>query len=340
MRYPDHGGDIAWAERTFGHPKSEWVDLSTGISPWSWPVPSIPTDIWRSLPPSCDVLHQCAAKYFGCDEQMLCAISGSQYFISSIPRLQIKARVCLPKVAYSEHEKNWAAHGHDVSHYESVDELIECLTHSETDYAVIVNPNNPSTEFISADQIDSCVNAIEKNNHNCTLIIDEAFIDTYPQGSYVERLQSNNVIILRSIGKFFGLAGVRLGFVIGMPSTIESLSSLSAPWSVNHPSIYIGERALNDIAWVNSQRARIAASASELSALLSGRYTCVKSAGLFVSVFDRYSSLEKEFSCFAEEGKIFLRLIALNNGKGILRFGLPGAAFDYVKTFIEQMETR
>jgi cobalamin biosynthesis protein CobC len=123
LSLPEHGGDLVWAAKTFNRPVAEWLDLSTAISPWMYPIPSVPDTVWQRLPYNQGGLLQAAAQYYQCDPQHLIPVSGSQAAITHIPTLLSRSSVAIPEVAYREHEYSWRKAGHSVCCYRSLEHL-------------------------------------------------------------------------------------------------------------------------------------------------------------------------------------------------------------------------
>ena len=102
------------------------------------------------------------------------------------------------------------------------------------------------------------------------LVIDEAFMDVAPAGSSLAPdVASGNVIVLRSFGKFFGLAGLRLGFVLAAPPLGKKIAAALGPWAVSGPAIAVGTQALADTPWIERTRARLDKSTQRLDAMLA-----------------------------------------------------------------------
>ena len=203
-----HGGDLSEASEVFGIPKDQWIDLSTGISPWSWPVPEVPESVWRALPDACDGLEEAAANYYGCDPGVLLAVPGSQYALQHIPFHIDRGRVAIPARGYAEHRAAWLNAGHEVVDYKNAEQLAQLAAGHEVQHAVVINPNNPTGEMVGSQQLM----AMQQQLHSVGgwMIVDEAFVDALPGNSLVSECPQSGLVVLRSVGKFFGLAGLRL----------------------------------------------------------------------------------------------------------------------------------
>lgn len=337
---PEHGGNLSWASQAFNREPSDWIDLSTGISPWAWNVPTIPDRIWRDLPGSDKHLLQSAAKYFGCSENQLFPAPGSQYFVTQLPKCLAPGSVAIPKVGYQEHRIAWLQAGHDVKFYENIAALDLLVETKTVNYIVVINPNNPSAEMVERKHLLALAERInnysQERNQDSALVVDEAFIDLWPKCSLAPNCHNDNILVLRSMGKYFGLAGIRLGFLLASPKWRSKLSSLNITWQINHPAMYIGALALDDLEWVNMQRQRILDQSNIMHQMLRERYQSVRSVGLFLSVFGKKTSLFDDFLRLAQQG-ILTRFVDLDGDQAMLRFGLPGAHFNDVRNRILEL---
>jgi cobalamin biosynthetic protein CobC len=166
------------------------------------------------------------------------------------------------------------------------------------------------------------------------LVIDEAFMDVGPaDASLGGEIARRNIVVLRSFGKFFGLAGLRLGFALAKPEIAARLAGALGPWAVSGPAVMIGQRALADIAWVNAMRERLEQEARRLDAALAGgRIEVVGGTSLFRLV--RTSAADRLFHHLGRAG-IWVRRFPEH--QAWLRFGLPGTerAWDRLLTAVE-----
>lgn len=309
-----HGGRLRAAAQRYGIAEANWLDLSTGIAPWSWPVPEIPSEVWARLPEANDGLISAAADYYGIPAGSLVALPGSQFAIRELPRLFTAVTVAVPAVGYTEHAESWRAAGHRLWFYDNLDGLEASL--ANIDCAVVLDPNNPSGERAAPGQIERLASALGEGR----LIVDAAFADC--AGGLSFDPSDCGVIALRSAGKFFGLAGIRLGFAYGHASCIKALGNLVEPWGVSHPARWIGRQALADCAWQVSQRERIRETGVWLQALLADVFPAqsIASAGLFMTVFFADSvSAPAAHEALALQGV----LTRLGDNGSWLRFGLP-----------------
>ncbi|TDJ68075.1 MAG: threonine-phosphate decarboxylase [Proteobacteria bacterium] len=339
-----HGGNLRDAEKAFGIKPDDWLDLSTGINPNPWPVPQVPIQVWSRLPNESDGLCQAAKNYYGCNS--LLPIPGSQFAIQTLPMLfPATSKVAIPAIGYEEHRAAWHRAGHTIFAYadHELDKLDEKIRAHDLDFVVVINPNNPSCDVISRQKLKSWLLCLKDNGGY--LIIDEAFIDGTPELSMTDALSCENLIILRSLGKFFGLAGMRLGFVLAGADIRNQLGRYLGPWAVNTPARWIGERALSDKSWQHETRIGLPIESQRLFDYLRARFSIepitIKSTPLFVSVKLDKSIANELYVSLARRG-VLVRHIAAN-GQDYIRVGLlknrqQWARFDFaVRTAIEKL---
>ena len=223
-----HGGDLSAAAQHWSIPEDQWLDLSTAISPFSYPLPSPPQEIWQRLPYISNELIQAAQNYYQCGSVL--PVAGTQQAIELLPQVLSGDVVAVPRIGYSEHEKQWRLVNREIIYYENLEELKKFISDRRVDIAVVINPNNPTGTLYPREQLIDIANDLSKKKGY--LIIDEAFIDTQPNLSLAMNIPSNT-IILRSIGKFFGLAGIRVGFVITNLSIINVLQEKAGLWRIS-----------------------------------------------------------------------------------------------------------
>jgi len=239
----EHGGKLIQASHRYDIPINEWLDLSTGLNPRPWPARLVPIDTWSHLPDDDDGLIQAAQDYYS-GEHIL-PVAGSQAAIQSLPRLRkLSSRIAILNPAYAEHAHAWQTNGYPVTPVSSseIDQAVE-----QHDVILLVNPNNPTGECFSLAQ---CLDWHQRlQQRGGWLIVDEAFIDSTPEQSLIAYSHLPGLIILRSLGKFFGLAGARVGFVFAEQTLLKKLADLLGPWPVSGPSRCIAKLALHDKPW-------------------------------------------------------------------------------------------
>ena len=314
---PPHGGDLSAADARFGTPPAGWLDLSTGINPFGYPNLAQDPEAFRRLPTAAEgkAFEDAARAYYGVpDEAGLVAVPGTQAALQVTPSLRPASVVAILSPTYSEHGKTWRAVGHEVTDTASFDAL------EGADVAVLVNPNNPDGARSEPAQIVAL--AEEVTSRGGWVIVDEAFADTEDGLSVVPDAGRDGIIILRSMGKFFGLAGLRLGCVIGTPDFTDQLRERLGPWAIGGGALEIGARALSDADWIEGMRSRLSQASEELgSILLDAGLTVIGGTDLFtLAETDRASEL---YETLGRQG-ILVR--AFPDDPTWLRFGLPGEA--------------
>ena len=317
-----HGGDLTSASGKFGIPKAQWIDLSTGISPWSWPVPEVPEQVWQSLPDTGDGLEQAAAEYYGCDENVVLPVSGSQEGLQKIPALLERGAVAIPVRGYQEHRLAWFNAGHEIVYYRSAEQLQQLVVSGQVKHVVVINPNNPTGQMITSHLLIDLQRQLQEKGG--WLLVDEAFMDVQPEYSLVSECPKSDLIILRSLGKFFGLAGLRLGFVIAPLQLLKPLVGQLPPWNVSSPARWVGKQALADMIWHNTQRERLKVESDEWLRQLEKNFPMLQLCGspLFVSGTGEAGLCETIYSELAQQG-VLVRLFDAMDGQRMIRFGLP-----------------
>ncbi|MDP1607129.1 MAG: threonine-phosphate decarboxylase CobD [Rhodocyclaceae bacterium] len=309
----EHGGRLREAARRWAIPRADWLDLSTGIAPWSYPVPPLPTEVWQRLPEEEDGLEAAARDYYGTGQ--LLALPGSQWAIGALPKLLPRGRVAIPEPIYAEHPAAWRACGHTLVGW-----------HEAADYAVLCNPNNPTGQCFRRTDL------LERARTLRLLVIDEAFIDVEPEASLIGHA-ADNIVVLRSLGKFFGLAGARVGFALGAPELLARLAEALGPWAVGHPARWAARHALADVAWQAAQRERLQSAAPRLDALLR-KVGFGETAG---TALFRYAATARAAELHEHLARRAI-LVRRFDQPAALRFGLPGTAPEWQRLAVALKE--
>ncbi|MCK4152053.1 threonine-phosphate decarboxylase CobD [Ralstonia pseudosolanacearum] len=321
-----HGGNLAAARARHGEPSGGWVDLSTGINPHGYPVPPIPPEAWLRLPED-DGLEAAAASHYGvASADAVLAVAGSQAAIRALPLLLPRGRVGIARIGYSEYAPAFARAGHDVVLLDERDFLDATLPDALT-HLVIVNPNNPTARCLPAATLRDWHARLSARGG--TLIVDEAFIETLDAPPSLAPLAgAPGLIVLRSIGKFYGLAGARIGFVLGPPACLAALREALGHWTVNGPARAVVRAALADTAWQSATRARLRAEGARLSARLARHGLPNASTPLFAWV--PTPDAAALHAALARQG-LWTRLFDVPGTPPVqgLRLGLPPDAFGW-----------
>lgn len=316
----NHGGQLRAASRQFGIPVADWLDVSTGISPWAYPLPPVPPECWQRLPESDDGLLEVAAAYYG--SPYLLPVSGSQEAIKRLPHgFPRHQRVGIISPAYHSHYHAWQAAGHQVQEI-ALDTVEAYLV--QLDVLVVVNPTNPTAHTYSPATLRYWQQTLAQ--HGGYLVVDEAFMDVTPTHSLITPEPQRGLVVLRSLGKFFGLAGVRLGFVWAETAHLQALAALQGDWAVSHPARWAGQQALADQAWQQQQRGRLVQAGERLHGLLQSYYgDVVQSTPLFSYLPTPHAAAIHH--ALAAQG-ILTRLFT---EPAALRIGLPATETDWLR---------
>ncbi|CAB3790489.1 threonine-phosphate decarboxylase CobD [Pararobbsia alpina] len=325
-----HGGNLDEAIQRHGIAREHWLDLSTGINPNGYPVPPIDPQAWLRLPDDHDDLEAVAAAHYGCENAL--ALAGTQAAIRMLPLLLARGTVGISTLTYGEYAPAFEHAGFPVERFVSgplADATVcKSLAQSEAThlmagqrlpghwrYLVIVNPNNPTAEvFDPATLLDWHSQLAARGG---CLIVDEAFADATPASSIAFASGRAGLVVLRSVGKFFGLAGARVGFLLAQSTLIDAARRLSGPWTVTGPARAVVRAALLDTAWQQATRAQLPLAAERLARLLEAHDLCVFRTALFAWVPHPHAAELHE--ALAKTGiwvRYFDRIPSL-------RFGLP-----------------
>ncbi len=317
MAAVDHGGSLARARALFPQAPEPFVDLSTGINPHSYPLFDLPATALLRLPEQ-ERLHDlrtvAAAAYGAPSPQEVIAAPGTQILLPLVARLVKPCRVAVLSPTYDEHARAAAIAGHGVQEVRDFDEL------ANADLAVVVNPNNPDGRVIERSRLLTLAEKLREKGG--LLVVDEAFMDVGPrEQSLAGDVGQGGLVVLRSFGKFFGLAGVRLGFALAGREISSRLETQLGPWAVSGPALEYGLRALGDRNWQEAMRARLYAESERLDALFE-RHAAPVGGG---TPLYRYLDFPRAAGLFSVLGRRGILLRHYEDRPTVLRVGLPGS---------------
>lgn len=304
----EHGGRLRRAAETYGIALADWLDLSTGINPRGYPVPPVPADAWLRLPEDDDGLEAAAAQYYG--SAQLLPVAGSQPAIQALPAVLRGERVSLLAPGYAEHAHAWRDRRARAFSADEIDAAV-----ADSDILVLVQPNNPTgVHFGRARLLEWHARLARRGGW---LVVDEAFIDTTPAQSLTPLAGMDGLVVLRSLGKFFGLAGARVGFVFAPAGVRAALAERLGPWALAGPARWAARHALADTAWQDRTRTALEAAGARLQALLAKHGLQACGPALFKLVATPEAARLQD--AFARRGILLRRF----DTPQALRFGLP-----------------
>lgn len=312
---PEHGGDLVWASHIFNIPLNNWLDLSTGINPHSYPIPPIESKEWHFLPSqkSLENTLDLARQYYQIPSSAYIVISpGSQTLIQSLAYLIAPQPIAIISPTYSGHASAFNDAGFPITFCPNLEDIEK----TNCRYAVVVNPNNPDCRIFEKNDLFNLHRKLLERGG--LLIIDEAFADITPSISLSSYTHQPGLIILKSLGKFFGLAGMRIGFALGNDPLIPKLQKMLGPWPIAGGILKITQQALADSAWIEKMQQQLKIEAKAMDQFLEGiGLSAKRSTPLFCLIEHPNSS--NLYQRFAAQG-IFLR--AFKDHPNWLRVGL------------------
>ncbi len=309
-----HGGMLDAACERYGIARDRWLDLSTGINAKPYPLPELAREYWHRLPDAGlnGWLRESAARCYGVDEpDRVVPAPGTQALIQWLPRLFPLQRVFVVSPTYGEHERAWSAAGHAVRSG-GLDAAVEA------GIVIVVNPNNPDGRIVDPQRLAALA-------RDRLVIVDEAFADVVPEVSAAGSVGKGNLVVLRSVGKMFGLAGMRLGFALAAEDLAQRLRTALGPWAVSGPAAAVGAVMLSDDAWIRATRVRLKAATGRLDGLLvRARLSLVGGTPLFRLVDSEHAPAL--FEHLAVRGVLVRRFVDFSRW---LRLGIPGNEEDF-----------
>ena len=319
----DHGGSLGRADALFPGAPKPWVDLSTGINPHSYPLFDLPATAFSRLPEESRAreLAALAATIYGAPGAAnVTPAPGTQILLPLVMALVAPGRAKVLSPTYAEHRRAAALIGHAASETTDFDELFDA------DLAIVVNPNNPDGRVLP--RADLLRLARHMEGKGGLLVVDEAFMDVGPTDESVAGdVAIGSLVVLRSFGKFFGLPGVRLGFVIANEAIAARLAGQLGPWAVSGPTLEYGLRALADREWQAAMRRRLAKGATRLDALLAEHGIPVAGG----TTLFRFIRLREAASLFDALGRNGILVRNFSHMLDALRFGLPADDAEFAR---------
>lgn len=312
-----HGGALLAAIAHHGGSVADWLDLSTGISPFSFPLPPLGEEVWRRLPdPASSLALAATAQAFYGGGSVPVITPGSQAAIQHLPALARKAssgagNVGILSPTYGEYAAAFGRAGFEVRAGNSLERLADC------DAVVLANPNNPDGRRIGREELAAFIHA----RGTRLSVVDEAFADMEAGASVAELTGGDSgLLVLRSFGKFFGMAGLRLGFAFARSDLSDMLSASLGPWAVSGPALAIAAHAFKNPGLIKQQRARIthAHDLTRTALVEAGCRICGETALFFLIETTHGAALAEHLA-----GRLIL-VRAFDHSPHVVRIGLAG----------------
>jgi cobalamin biosynthesis protein CobC len=310
----EHGGNLDVAQQRFGGQPEDWIDLSTGINRMPYPLVEVEPRQWSALPARSEIdsLHRAAQQAYATKAPIV-ALGGAQAAIQLLPHASSRGSARILSPTYNEYAAVLTASTWDVTEVRDLEALVGA------DLAVVVNPNNPDGRRHDRSELLALLPRVGM------LVIDESFADAVPGLSLAPDADRPGLVILRSFGKFYGLAGLRLGFAIGGEREIGALAAMAGPWPVSGAAIAIGCRALLDDAWAKATAMRLAADSHRLDAEVQPLGWKLVGGTTLFRLYETGNALAAQERL--ARGRIWSRVF--RGQPGWLRLGLPGSEAEW-----------
>jgi cobalamin biosynthesis protein CobC len=311
-----HGGDLGAARRLFPGAPEPFIDLSTGINPNHYPLSRFSRELFARLPDraASEALAQAAARAYGAPTAAhVVPAPGTQILLPLVAGMVRSGRAAILTPTYPELSRAAILAGHSVKTVRGIEDC------GDATLVMVGNPNNPDGRLLPRATLLKLAQNLRRSGG--LLVVDEAFMDVGPPAASVARdVSCGNVVVLRSFGKFFGLAGIRLGFAVAAPAIAARLRAVLGPWAVSGPALAVGAKALADTDWMERTRRRAAKAAKKLDAILfASRLSVIGGTSLF-----RLAQIPTAGALFRHLGNAGIFVRAFPHNPSWLRFGLPG----------------
>lgn len=322
--FPDwpHGGALDLMKAKFPDAPTPWIDLSTGINPWPYRGPQLGDNAFDHLPTQSaqTACKQAMAQAIGASADHICLSPGSELLIRLLPVWLDVRRVAILSPTYGDHVEAWNGQGCDV--IETTDPLAYA---DQVDAVVVCNPNNPDGRTFTREELRRARKSLEARGG--WLIVDEAYCDLTPELSLAGDGGLASLIILRSFGKFFGLAGLRLGAMIVPKPLRARVSQHLGVWPVSSAALRIGASAYRDTEWQDQTRARLGRARELLRRVLqSNGLDVTGETDLFCLAYSDRAT--ETWEHLARSGIYVRRFDAMPHH---LRFGLPADEDEFTR---------
>lgn len=244
---PHHGGNLAEVARQYGIAENELLDFSANVNPAGPPrevldaireLAARPERFARYPDTRSDPLRGAIARRQGVEPNCIVVGNGAAALIDAAVR-SVAPRACVvPVPAFSEYTRALAAAGVafvpfrlDATFTFDDAALLDCVERHGAELLVIVNPHNPSGTLIDRDRVVRLIAA--SSRRGITLLIDEAFIDYRSEQSVLQAATvSDRCVVIRSLTKFYGMPGIRIGYASASPAFAAAITARLPSWPV------------------------------------------------------------------------------------------------------------
>ncbi|MDT3428929.1 threonine-phosphate decarboxylase [Paenibacillus forsythiae] len=275
-----HGGDLATAEELFGVPVRQMLDFSANINPMG-PPPGLKDILlaeWEGLvhypDPESRELRSAISQKYNIDPSSILVGNGAAEVIDLIVRGFKPGKVAVVDPAFREYAEASLKAGAEMlpvpaSAEDAFAIPVEALLAAceEADLLFVGQPNNPTGQWLDREAVARLADTAA--THQTVVVLDEAFIDFFEDESELsfirEAANSRHVIVIRSMTKFYGIPGLRLGYAVAHPDNISFLRRLQVPWSVNYLAQKAGVFALNQTGYEERTKQLVALERSWLT---------------------------------------------------------------------------
>ncbi|MEW5768178.1 MAG: threonine-phosphate decarboxylase CobD [bacterium] len=259
-----HGGNIEAAVREFALSGSEIIDFSANINPLGYP-PQLPEIIKSNIgriihypDPKALALREKLGERFSLDPRTILVGNGSTELIYLMPRALKPKSAGLIVPTYSDYERALRQVETAIAFIGTKEEDDFTLNTLEfapgTEMVFLGNPNNPTGTLLEKDFLLEVIHC----NPGTIFVVDEAFIDFLPRPEEYslikEAVELANLVVLRSMTKFFALPGLRLGYLVSSSKIVESLEKYQEPWTINTLAQAAGEHIIFEDEYIRRSR--------------------------------------------------------------------------------------
>lgn len=334
-----HGGDIWKASADSGSKAESLLDFSASINPLGL-SPRARSAVKRAIrlagaypEPAASTLNSALASFHSVAPDEIAAGNGSTEFIYLLPQVFRPGSALVVEPAFSEYREALKLFGAPVDSFILREDdgfsldlaRFEKKTRKGYGLVYIGNPSNPTGAAFEKETVLEAARVLDKRGG--TLVVDEAFAD-FSEGCSVkkEAVKRKNIVVLRSMTKFFSMAGLRLGFIVSNRGVVKRFSRRLPPWSVNTAASFAAVAALKDAPYIERTKRWLASEKEFLANELKGlkKFTVYPSEANYLMVrLNGGLGASRVRSALLKRGILVRDLSAFRGlGPGYLRFAV------------------